>query len=170
MIFISPLVISLMVKMFCLRCTRVTYLIMDKRWPANSFIGATKDQLIWPTTPFVGEDDSGGSNTFRECRTVTNRSICMLGRLVLAASCTVGVGAFSASPILFRDNFNSGASAANWEPVIGTWTFQRGKLIGTPEEEGPPDAWIYVASEQFSGNIEVKVIYDQAAFSAAETR
>jgi hypothetical protein len=96
---------------------------------------------------------------------MTSRWICMLGRLVLAVFCAVGLCA--ASPIMFRDNFNNRASAASWETVIGRWTFQRGRLIDTPEEEAP-HAWIYVASKQFSGKIEVKVTYDQTATSGAE--
>jgi hypothetical protein len=45
----------------------------------------------------------------------------MLGRLALVALCVVGLGA--ASPILFRDNFNSKTSATNWQTVNGTWAF-----------------------------------------------
>jgi hypothetical protein len=87
---------------------------------------------------------------------MANRSICMLGRLALVVFCVVGLGA--ASPIMFRDNFNRSTSAANWEMVEATWTFERGKLIGTADESG--DAWIYVASKKFPGNIEIRVSYD----------
>jgi hypothetical protein len=89
---------------------------------------------------------------------MTNRSICMLARLVLVVFCTAGLAA--GSPILFRDNFNRSASAAKWAVGDGTWTFERGKLIGVAESS---DAWIYVAEKQFPGDIVVEAIYDQTA-------
>jgi hypothetical protein len=89
---------------------------------------------------------------------MTNRSIYMLGRLVLAAFCAVGLSA--ASPIMFRDNFNGRNSATNWQTVNGTWAFQRGKLFGTADPGG--DGWIYVMSkESFPGSLEIDVIYGQ---------
>ena len=96
---------------------------------------------------------------------MTNRLICLSGRLALVALCVVGLGA--ASPIMFKDNFNSSASAAHWEMVNGTWVFQKGKLIG-PAENGSYTA-IYVASTQsFTGDIETEVIYNQNEASNAE--
>jgi hypothetical protein len=70
----------------------------------------------------------------------------------------------AASHITFRDNFNRSTSAANWEPVNGTWTFQRGKLIGMADPGG--DGWIYVASKQFPGDIAIQVLYNETDSTA----
>jgi hypothetical protein len=81
----------------------------------------------------------------------------MFKRLALAVSCTLGLGA--ASPILFRDNFNTKTSAVNWKIGHDTWAFQKGKLIGKGGEES--DAWIYVVRKEFIGDIAIEGIYDQ---------
>jgi hypothetical protein len=69
------------------------------------------------------------------------------------------------SPILFRDNFNSRASAAKWETENAIWTFRRGKLIGT--QQGDAVAAIYVNSKHsFAGNITVEVGCDHIESTA----
>jgi hypothetical protein len=92
---------------------------------------------------------------------------------MLVASCTASMGAFGMpvesgvadSPILFRDNFNSGASPANWQTENAIWTFERGKLIGT--QQGDSVAAIYVNSKRpFAGNITVEVSCDHIESTA----